>query len=452
MAMTGQPAARVVIVGAGPAGIRAAEQCVAAGLRPLVIDEAERAGGQIYRQPPPALQRPARQLYGSEAGKAKALHALFDRFLGEDLIDYLPRHTAIAVEPGKLYLVSPQGGRDTPYDRLILTTGATDRVAPLPGWQHGGVYTLGAAQIALKAQGVALGSRIVLAGSGPLLTLVAFQLRQSGAGLVAVLDTASFRNQLGGASGLAVRPVVLARGLGLRTALRGLYHSGVTLERIEAAEGGPVAMHWRDARGRSQRTACDTVALGWHLRSETQLAELAGCQFDYSAEWAQWLPRTDILGRATHHVYLAGDGLRPFGADAAEISGRIAARACLSDIGLSTPDPTVDLRHLDRLARFAHGIARAFPWPDAMIRHLPQDTMLCRCEGITVQDLRDSVALGAPEANRAKALSRVGMGRCQGRYCQLAAAEVIASTADIPLAEAGRLRAQAPAKPLPLSS
>jgi hypothetical protein len=34
----------------------------------------------------------------------------------------------------------------------------------------------------------------------------------------------------------------------------------------------------------------------------------------------------------------------------------------------------------------------------------------------------------------------------------LAAAEVIASTADIPLAEAGRLRAQAPAKPLPLSS
>ena len=37
--------ARVVIVGGGPAGIRAAERLVAHGLAPILIDEAPRIGG-----------------------------------------------------------------------------------------------------------------------------------------------------------------------------------------------------------------------------------------------------------------------------------------------------------------------------------------------------------------------------------------------------------------------
>jgi NADPH-dependent 2,4-dienoyl-CoA reductase/sulfur reductase-like enzyme len=44
--------ASYVVVGAGPAGMRAAEQLVLAGVRPVVLDEAARFGGQIYRQPP----------------------------------------------------------------------------------------------------------------------------------------------------------------------------------------------------------------------------------------------------------------------------------------------------------------------------------------------------------------------------------------------------------------
>jgi hypothetical protein len=56
--------------------------------------------------------------------------------------------------------------------------------------------------------------------------------------------------------------------------------------------------------------------------------------------------------------------------------------------------------------------------------------------------------MGAQEANRAKAFSRVGMGRCQGRYCANAGAEVIAHAAGVPLEQVGRLRGQAPVKPL----
>lgn len=444
--------ARIVIVGAGPAGIRAAQVLVAAGVRPVVIDEGMKAGGQIYRRPPDGFTRSPEQLYGSEAGKAVALHRLFDRMVAKGEVGYHPQHSVLACADRVLHVLSPEGRREFSYDRLILATGATDRLAPVAGWQAPGVYSLGATQIALKAQGVALGRRIVLTGSGPLLTLVASQLLKAGAEIAAVLDTSSLRSQMAGLSGMLARPVPVLRGLIMRARLGRLYHAGVTLLGIDADQRGPVRIRWRDARSRSRQTECDMVGIGWHLRAETQLAGLAGCQFDYDPGWAQWLPRSDRMGRAGDGLYLAGDGLRILGADGAEVAGRLAAGACLADIGVAAPDCTADLRLLRRYERFARGIARAFPWPADMVRSVSDETLVCRCEGITAGELRKSVDYGGAEANRVKSLTRVGMGRCQGRYCQLTAAELIAEKAGVAVCDAGRLREQAPVRPLPIGA
>lgn len=298
-----------------------------------------------------------------------------------------------------------------------------------------------------------MGRRIVLAGSGPLLTLLATQLLKAGARIAAVLDTAGLRGQIAAFPDLAIRPGFALQGLAMRARLGRLYHAGVTLVGIEAADTGVTALRWVDAGGRSRRTDCDAVGLGWHLRAETQLADLAGCRFAYDPTWAQWLPCADRMGRAGNGVYLAGDGLRLLGADGAEVAGRLAAVACLSDLGLSVPDSAPDLKRLDRLERFARGIARAFPWPAEQVRALPDDAILCRCEGITAGAVRRTAACGGAEANRVKSLGRAGMGRCQGRYCQLAAADLIAVAGGVAHAGAvGRLRAQAPVRPAPVGA
>ncbi|ENN88440.1 opine oxidase subunit A [Rhizobium freirei PRF 81] len=450
MTVSGDP--KVVIVGAGPAGIRAAELLVSAGIRPVVVDEGMKAGGQIYRRPPEGFTRSAEQLYGSEAGKALALHDLFDRMVACREVEYYPQSSAMALAANVLHVLTPAGRREFAYDRLILATGATDRLVPLPGWQAPGVYSLGAMQIALKAQGVALGRRIVLAGSGPLLTLVAAQLLKAGANVAAVLDTSSVRNQILAIPGMMARPVLVLRGLAMRMKLGRLYRAGVTLRDIVSDESGPMAVRWRDAGGSDHHTECDTVGIGWHLRAETQLAGLAQCRFGYDPAWAQWLPQADRMGRSGDGVYLAGDGLRILGADGAEVAGRLAASACLADMGLPSPDPTRDLRRLARYERFARAIARAFPWPASMVRSIPDETTVCRCEGISAGDLRQSVDHGGGEANRVKSLARVGMGRCQGRFCQLASAELIAERAGTSVSDVGRLREQAPVRPLPIGA
>ncbi|TPJ31583.1 FAD/NAD(P)-binding oxidoreductase [Mesorhizobium sp. B2-7-2] len=450
--MSAVAAPKIVIVGAGPAGIRAAATLVDAGFHPIVIDEGQRAGGQIYRRPATGFTRTPEELYGSEAAKARALHSLFDRLAEERRLTHCAGTSVIATHEGRLHVLGEGGVQMIVCDRLILATGASDRVAPVPGWQNAGVYSLGAAQIALKAQGVALGRRIVLMGSGPLLTLVGAQLVKAGADVVAVLDTSPWRQQLRGLWDLAARPAVALRGLVMRARLGGRYHAGVTLERIEADGSGVVAFRWRDAGGKERVTSCDMIGMGWHLRAETHLADIAGCAFTYDEQWQQWLPKIDEMGRAGNGLYLAGDGARLLGADGAEIAGRLAAAACLADLGHPMPSVGADLLKLKRLKRFARGLAIAFPWPGAMARALPDDAIVCRCENVTAGSIRASVEHGGGEANRVKSLSRVGMGRCQGRYCLPAAVEVITAQAGCAPKDVGRFRGQAPVRPAPVGA
>jgi hypothetical protein len=195
--------------------------------------------------------------------------------------------------------------------------------------------------------------------------------------------------------------------------------------------------------------------MGYHLRPETQLADLARCAFRFDPETRQWLPELGEDGRTSvPGVYLAGDGVRVLGADGAELGGRLAALAVLKDNQLPVDED--QLRRLRaeqaRMDRFRQGLVQAFPWPAQQAEQLPDDAIVCRCETITAGELRRTVGeMGAREANRAKALCRVGMGRCQGRYCGHAGAEIIAHAAGVPLEQVGRLRGQAPVKPLSIA-
>ncbi|MFQ5984606.1 MAG: FAD-dependent oxidoreductase [Alphaproteobacteria bacterium] len=446
----------VVIVGAGPAGVRAAETLVGEGLRPVVVDESMRSGGQIYRRPPPGFRRPPRALYGFEAAKAQGLHAAFDALVGR--IDYRPDALAWNVSKGAVFTVSQGVVERIPFDALILATGAMDRVVPFPGWTKPGVFTLGGAQVALKHQGCAVGRRTVFVGTGPLLYLVAYQYARAGAQLAAVLDTTPFAVKRRALIGLTARGATLGKGLYY---LGSLHAGAVRVEhgaRPVEVEGtdGVSGLKYQGSGGRGRHVACDAVAFGFGLKSEAQLADLAGCRFRFHRPSRQWLPQTDADGRSTvPGVYLAGDGAGIAGADAAELMGERAAYAVLRDLGRAVPARRLALlgRRLERLMRFRRALDEAFPFSVDLARAVPDDELLCRCEAIRAGELRAAAReLDSGEINRAKAFTRVGMGRCQGRVCGPAAAEVLAAARGVSVEKVGRLRGQAPVKPLPFAA
>ncbi|PZR95713.1 MAG: FAD/NAD(P)-binding oxidoreductase [Stutzerimonas stutzeri] len=443
-----------LIVGAGPAGIRAAEALVKAGLRPLVVDEGPACGGQIYRQRLVPDGRSTRDLYGSEAAKAEALHRDFAALDGK--LDYWPQALLWNLRAGGADIMVQGTSRQIAYDGLLLATGATDRILPIPGWTLPGVFTLGGAQIALKSQGCAIGSRIVFLGSGPLLYLVAWQYMKAGAKVAAVLDTASFAAKFNLLRGLPLFPGIVLRGMRMTAELKlgGVdLHYGVGDVRIEG-KNAVEAIAWRQD-GMAHRLACDGVGYGLALRSETQLADLAGCHFVFNPRDRAALPERDAAGRSSvPGVYLAGDGAGIAGADAAERAGERAALALLQDRGLphDTARATALEAGLARIGRFREVLEAAFPFPVHWMRDLADATTLCRCEEVSAGEVRAAISrFGVHELNRLKAVSRVGMGRCQGRICGAAAAELLAHETGRGIEAVGRLRGQAPVKPVPLT-
>jgi bacterioferritin-associated ferredoxin len=56
-------------------------------------------------------------------------------------------------------------------------------------------------------------------------------------------------------------------------------------------------------------------------------------------------------------------------------------------------------------------------------------TIVCRCEDLTLQEIRDQIAAGHTTMEEIKRLTRCGMGPCQGRTCRsLLAAEIATAT------------------------
>ena len=273
----------------------------------------------------------------------------------------------------------------------ILATGAMDRVLPFPGWTLPGVFTLGGAQIALKAQGVAIGRRVALVGAGPLLPLVAHQYAKAGVDVVAVLDATPFAAKLAQRRGLLRRrPAPSRRASGTRraTALRGLdVRYGVRSIRVEG-DGRVEALAWRDGVGRRAprrlRRGRRVVRPALARRSSPTSPAAAspsppprasGCR---SADAGGPLERRRRLPRRRRRAHRRRRRRRAAGP---------AHRARRCSRTSAAPSIARESRALDRAlarqARFRRALDAAYPFPGHLLDAIGDDEIVCRCEGIT---------------------------------------------------------------------
>lgn len=450
----------LVIIGAGPAGLSAAATAHALGLDALILDEQPAAGGQIYRNVERVTeQRPADLAFlGRDYAHGRTLaRAAFavDRRQGATVWHIGP----MTKSDGRQVVWSEAGAAQTVNARAVLiATGAMERPVPIPGWTLPGVTTVGALQTVLKQSGVYPRGRVVLAGSGPLLMLLASQYAAAGVRIEAILDTTP-----PGALNRAMLWLPLALVGARRTMLKGRrlraaygraarqVWNGVTGIRAEG-EGALRVVRFTDSSGIPREIEADTLALHEGVIPNPQLPRLVEAEHAWDARQRCFRPVLDGYGRSSAPgVYVAGDGGGILGAEAAEASGRVAAATVALSLG-KIAEAERDLRvapDLDRLTgqrwlrRFLDAM---FPPPD-WIGRMADQTVVCRCEEVRASDIR-KVAGHAQGPNQLKAYTRAGMGPCQGRLCGHTVTEVLAEAKAMAPGEVGYYHIRPPAKPV----
>lgn len=427
------------------------------GLQVALLDEQQRAGGQIYRDVA-VVPPPVGRILGPDYLHGRTLvQALEDthveRHFATAVWDVAPDLTVSALQAGQgLQLRAPQ---------VIVATGAMERASPLPGWTLPGVLNAGAAQVALKGSGSMPSGRIVLVGGGPLLLLVACQLIDTGADVAALVETAPAsrrREALRHVAGALMAPRLLAKGLGLVARLRRAgvpWFQAATEVRIEGAARAEAVSF--ACAGRPHRIPAQAVLLHHGVVPNTQLTRLLRVEHDWNDAQQAWQPRRDAFGATSRAgVRVAGDGGGIDGALAAEASGTLAALGAAHALGrLAQEDrdrqAQAPLRALQAQRRIRPFLDALYAPPD-WITAPSGNTIVCRCEEVTATQIAGMAKLGCLGPHQTKFFSRCGMGPCQGRVCGLAVTGILARELDRKPGAVGAYHVRPPLKPIPLAA
>ncbi len=445
----------VIIIGAGPAGMSAGTVLGEMGLNVLVLDEQPAVGGQIYRRIETAPDHRL-NFFGKDYSQGLDLARRFKRS-GAKFEDCA---TVWQAEADGSVCYSRKGeSKMVRANYILVATGAMERPVPLPGWTLPGVMGAGAANALAKEAELIPSGRVVLVGSGPLLLLEASLLAKKGVDLVAVLETTQVLpppSALPKGMQALLSPGLLFKGLNVLRKIKksGVPHyRGVTGIRANGTDGleSVEALH----RASRLNLAADTLLVHFGVIPNTQMVRQIGCAMEWDTIGRFWQPKCDGWGRTNfEQIFTAGDGAGVSGALAATFKGELAALEIGRSLGiLSAPDrnrfaaPVKKAMKQDGFARpfIDHLFAPRFDgsWFD-------DDTVICRCENITVGEIRRVVAEGVTDVNEVKIITRCGMGPCQGRMCGPALAEVVGHALSVSPEKTGLLRIRPPLKPVPL--
>ncbi len=325
----------VLVIGGGPAGLSAALELGAAGVRVLLVDDKDRLGGKLVLQ--------THRFFGS-------INAVFAGTRGIDIGARLAAQVrdqptiTVALNSTALGVFSDGWVGVLRDDRYVLVrprillaaTGAREKSLVFHGNTLPGVYGAGAFQTLVNRDRVKASERLFIVGGGNVGLIAGYHALQAGIDVVGLVEA------LPECGGYKVHRDKLARlGVPIYTSHTVLAAHGT--DSVESVTIAHIDGDFRPVPDTERTFACDTVLIAVGLDPVDEFAEAAT--------------------RHGFRVYAAGDAEEIAEASAAIFSGRIAGRRIALELGAAADPVPEDWERTAELLKsrpgktHAHGTA-----------------------------------------------------------------------------------------------
>ncbi|HOA70783.1 MAG TPA: NAD(P)/FAD-dependent oxidoreductase [Bacillota bacterium] len=350
----------LAIVGAGPAGVCAALEAASYGVKVTLIDREQWIGGQLVKQTHKFFG-----WYEKSAGtrgvviakdlavKVKANPDI--RFMGStEVLGYYQAD-------GVLLLETPQGIQTLKPERLLVATGASEKMILFPGNDLPGVYGAGAVQTLMNVHGVRPGKSVLMIGSGNIGLIVSYQMAQAGVKVAAVVEA------LPHIGGYAVHASKIRR-LGIPIYTRHTIKEAYGTDCVEGAVIWQLDDDWQGIPGTEKQLDVDVICLATGLTPLCEFLWQAGAEMTDIPELGGFVPLYDEHMETTAKgIYVAGDAAGIEEASTAMAEGRLAGLAIAYSLG-KVPDHEFSRKRQDCLKELAE--LRAGPTSQAILKGL----------------------------------------------------------------------------------
>ncbi len=322
----------VIIIGAGPSGICAANVLGKTGKSVLLLERDPFLGGQLLKQ--------SHMFFGSRQQYAGTRGFEIAQILQKELTSYsnvkvTTNTIASGYYPEEKTLLALQDEKklhELKFNQLIVATGASEKSLLFSNNDLPGIFGAGAVQTLMNMYGVLPGKNVVMVGSGNIGLIVSYQLMQAGAQVKCIIDAAP---SIGGYFVHAAK----IRRMGVPILMRHTIHRAIGQKSLEAVEIAEVDASWQKIPGTEKLQECDVLCLSVGLMPMTELLWQMGCKMRYVSELGGSVPwRNQALETSVAGVFVAGDAAGVEEASSAMLEGVIAGISAAKNLGVHDND------------------------------------------------------------------------------------------------------------------
>jgi sarcosine oxidase subunit alpha len=396
----------LLVIGAGAAGLAAAQTAAASGVRVLLVDEGARIGGGLGWAP------------AADAENAARLQEL-RQAVENGGIEVLTRAVAVgAYADGWIPVATPQGLVRVRARSVVVATGAIEQPAVFRHNDLPGVMLASAAQRLVHQYAVKPCAQAALLVANPEGYAAALDLAAAGVEITAVLDlddpaTRGEKAEAARAAGIEV-----------------LAHC----RPIEAVGREQLTALVVETDGQERRFDVDGVLMSVGWTPNAALLYQAGARMRYLETPGQFVPEVLPTG-----LYAAGTVNGVADANDCAADGHAAATEALRHLGLAA-----DALPRPPRARTAH----SHPYP--IFAHPKGKDFVDLDEDVQVKDLERAAAEGFDNIELLKRYSTTGMGPSQGKLSSMNAVRMLARINDTTIEKTGTTTARPFVQPVRL--